>query len=196
MSTATALTSAWASAARARTSAHTDEAAIAATAITAGHEPGGDASRRGAGSARGCAAPRSPAARSARAACRAPTRSARITKLPVPLTVRAGDAVAGALLDRHRLAGDHRLVDGARVPRGRRRRPAPSRRAARADASPTCTSRERDVALRAVRRRRGARSSGRGRAARGSRRRSRCARAARAPGRAARASMITAAASK
>ena len=43
--------------------------------------------RRAAGWARGCAAPRSRARRCARAASRAPTRSARITKPPVPLSV-------------------------------------------------------------------------------------------------------------
>ena len=44
----------------------------------------------------------------------------------------AGHRVAGRLLDRDRLAGDHRFVDRASCPRRRRRRPAPSRRAARA----------------------------------------------------------------
>ena len=58
------------------------------------HEVAATPCRRAAGSARGCAAPRPPCGRSARAACRAPTRSARITKLPVPLTVAAGHAVA------------------------------------------------------------------------------------------------------
>ena len=42
-----------------------------------------------------------------------PTRSARMTKLPVPLTVAPVTLSAGALLDRHRLAGDHRFIDRA-----------------------------------------------------------------------------------
>ena len=43
----------------------------------------------------------------------APTRSARMTRVPVPLRVAAGHAVAVSLLDGNRLAADHRLVDGA-----------------------------------------------------------------------------------
>ena len=50
---------------------------------------------------------------------------------PVPLTVPPTTLVARTLLDRHRLAGHHRFVDGAR-PRARRRPPEPSRRVARA----------------------------------------------------------------
>jgi hypothetical protein len=60
----------------------------------------------------------------------APTRSARMTRLPLPLSVPPMTR-SPALLDRHRLAGEHRLVD-ARAPRPPRRRPAPSRPAARA----------------------------------------------------------------
>ena len=44
-----------------------------------------------------------------------PTRSARRTKVPVPLTVPPISFLAGAFLDRDRLAGDHRLVDGTRA---------------------------------------------------------------------------------
>ena len=39
-----------------------------------------------------------------------PTFSARITRLPLPLSVAPMSFVAGTLLHRHRLAGDHRLV--------------------------------------------------------------------------------------
>ena len=55
------------------------------------------------------------ARRSARAASRAPTRSARITQRAGAVDGRADDAVARRLLDRDRLAGDHRLVDRARA---------------------------------------------------------------------------------
>ena len=44
---------------------------------------------------------------------------------------RAGDLVAGPLLDRDRLAGEQRLVDGAGRPPRRRRRSRPSRRGGR-----------------------------------------------------------------
>ena len=44
----------------------------------------------------------------------------------------AGHLVAGGLLHRERLAGDHGLVDAASVPRAPRRPPAPCRRDARA----------------------------------------------------------------
>ena len=97
--------------------------------------------RRAAGSARGCAAPRRPCCTICASSVSAPTRSARITSEPVPLTVPPISAVAGALLDRHRLAGDHRLVDRARALERRRRRPGPSRRAARAGDRPTARPR-------------------------------------------------------
>ena len=61
-----------------------------------------------------------------------PIFSARITRLPLLLMVAPMSAIAGALFHRHRLAGEHRLVDGASVPRQRRRRPAPSRPGERA----------------------------------------------------------------
>ena len=43
-----------------------------------------------------------------------PTRSARMTKLPVPLTVPPVTLIAGRLLDRHRLARNHGFIDRAR----------------------------------------------------------------------------------
>ncbi len=43
----------------------------------------------------------------------APTRSARMTKVPVPLIVPPRDMAARYLLDGDRLARDHRLVHGA-----------------------------------------------------------------------------------
>ena len=167
-----------------------------ATSEHGGHEPGRRRRRPAAGSARGCAAPRRPSARSARAACRAPTRSARITKLPVPLTVPPVTLVAGRLLDRDRLAGDHRFVDGAaalehdavdrHLLAGPHAQPV-ARRAPRSSGTSASLPSARD---RRARRRREAeqradRAAGAG-----------CARAARAPGRAAPASTITAAASK
>ena len=75
---------------------------------------------------------RPPSARSATAACRAPTFSARMTKPPVWLSVPPMTLAPDFLGHRHRLAGDHRLVDRRRGLRSPRRRPAPSRRAARA----------------------------------------------------------------
>ena len=42
-----------------------------------------------------------------------PTRSARMTKLPVPLTVAPVTLLAGRFLGRHRLAGDHGFIDRA-----------------------------------------------------------------------------------
>ncbi len=44
-----------------------------------------------------------------------PTRSARMTKEPERVHRRADDPVAGRLLDRQRLAGEHRLVDRGRA---------------------------------------------------------------------------------
>ena len=69
--------------------------------------------RRAAGSARASAAPRRPSRRSAPAACRCRPARRASQSCRCALTVRAGDLVAGRLLDRHRLAGDHRLVDRA-----------------------------------------------------------------------------------
>ena len=95
------------------------EPAPRATKVSAGdrhhrrHEPAGD--RVGEPLDRRAAALRlgRPSATICASSVSAPTRSARMTKLPVPLTVRADHPVAGALLDRHRLAGHHRLVDRA-----------------------------------------------------------------------------------
>ena len=42
-----------------------------------------------------------------------PTRSARIRSVPVPLMVAPMTRLPGCFVDRHRLAGHHRLVDGA-----------------------------------------------------------------------------------
>ena len=67
--------------------------------------------RPAAGSARGCAAPRRPSARSARPACRRrPSRPAS-TKPPLQVDRAADHLVARPLGDRHRLAGEQRLVD-------------------------------------------------------------------------------------
>ena len=103
-----------------------------ATAITAGtKQPETVSARRWIGARLRCAS-RDHAATIWASSVSAPTRSARMTKLPVPLTVPPMTWSPGALLDRHRLAGDHRFVDRAVRPRARRRRPAPSRRAGRA----------------------------------------------------------------
>ena len=101
----------------------------------------------GAGSARGSAGPRRPCGRSGRAAC--PGRRARPASRsrPAPLTVPPVTRSPGRLLDGHRLAGDHRLVDGAAPLERRRRRPgtrSPGRTRSR---SPTTTSVERHVLL-------------------------------------------------
>ena len=56
-----------------------------------------------------------------------------MTKLPVPLTVPPVTRVAGLLLDRDRLAGDHRLVDRAAALDDDAVHRNSSRRAARAD---------------------------------------------------------------
>ena len=74
------------SAARARTGPRRGRSA-SAIADHRQHEPVATRGRPGAASARASAAPARPAARSARAPCRAPTCSARITRLPVPLCV-------------------------------------------------------------------------------------------------------------
>ena len=153
--------------------------------------------RRAAGWARGCAAPRPPCGRSGRASVSRADALGAHHEAAGAVDGAAGDPAARRLLDRDRLAGHHRLVDGARALEHHavdRHRLA---RAARAGGRPGCTSLERDVLLAAVRARSrravfGARPS----SARMAPRRLRCARAARAPGRAARASVITAAASK
>ena len=88
--------------------------------------------RPAAESARACAALRRPSGRSARAASSSPTRSARMTNDAGAVHRAAGDAIAGVLLDGHRLASDHRLVDDAVALRRRRRPPGPFRRAGRA----------------------------------------------------------------
>ena len=69
--------------------------------------------RPGAGSARGCAAPRRPCGRSARAACRCRPDRRESRATPVVLMVPPVTAIAGFLLRRDRFAGDHRFVDGA-----------------------------------------------------------------------------------
>ena len=104
--------------------------------------------------------------------------------VPVPLTVPPVTALAARLLDRDRLAGDHRLVDRARALDDDAVDRAPSRRAGRAAGR----RRARARAARpppSRRRRSAAPSSAPGRAAPGSPRSCGCARAARAPGRAA-----------
>ena len=58
---------------------------------------------------------RAPSARFAPASCRAPTFSARMTKLPVLIERAADDAGARRFHHRHGFAGDHRFVD-RRVP--------------------------------------------------------------------------------
>ena len=114
ISTATALTSACARRGSGPKSAHDDErddarrrSRPARTSRTR--------CRPAAGSARAIAAPRRPCATICASSVSLPTRSARITKLPVPLTVPPVTRSPGRFLDRHRLAGDHRLVDGARA---------------------------------------------------------------------------------
>ena len=167
-----------------------------AIASTAGTNQADDTCRRGAGSARGCAAPRRPSARSAPAACRAPTRSARMTKPPVPLTVAAGDARSPAVFSTG--IGSPVTIDSSTLLRpssddavDRHLLAGPD---AQAIADRTWSSGTSASLPSSARRR--APSSARDRAARGCARRSGCARAAPAPGRAAPASMITAAASK
>ena len=89
--------------------------------------------RPAAGSGRGCAGPRPPCrtiwASSVSRADRARPAS---RSAPVPLTVPPITRSPGVLLDRDRLAGDHRLVDRARPFERPRRRPGPSRPAGRA----------------------------------------------------------------
>ena len=115
ISTATALTSACASRGSGPTSAQTtnvdDRDRDRPPARTSR-----DTGRPAAGSARATALRLADhARRSARAACRARRARPASRTLPVPLTVPPVTRLAGALLDRHRLAGDHRLVDGARA---------------------------------------------------------------------------------
>ena len=116
----------------------------------------------------------------------APVRSTFMSKLPVPLSVPPVTASPGRLLDRHRLAGEQRLVDGAPPVDD----DAVDRHlVAGADAEDVA---DRDVAERHLgrwrRRRRSERRLRRaGRGARGWRRRSARGRAAPAPGRGGRA---------
>ena len=131
ISTATALTSAWARRGSGPSSAQATNVSDG-DRTTAGTNQRGRRGRPAAGSARGCAGPRRPSRRSARAACRCRRARRASRSVPVPLTVPPVTRSAGRLLDRHRLAGDHRLVDRAARPRARRRRPGPSRRAGRA----------------------------------------------------------------
>ena len=112
ISTATALTSACASRGSGPDSAQTTKVSTA-TAITAGHEARATRDRPGAGWARGCAGPRRPCWTICASSVSAPTRSARITKRAGAVDRAADHASPGRLLDRDRLAGDHRLVDRA-----------------------------------------------------------------------------------
>ena len=108
ISTATALTRAWASRGSGPSSAHAANV-TAATATTAGTNTAATRSAtRWIGARERWASQTSATMCASRVS--APTRSARITKLPVALTVRAGDLASRGLLDRDRLAGDHRLV--------------------------------------------------------------------------------------
>ena len=85
----------------------------AATSDHRRHEVRRRPDRRAAESARACAAPRRPSARSARAACRCRRARAVITSVPLTVDRAADHAVARLLVDRDRLAGDHRFVDRA-----------------------------------------------------------------------------------
>ena len=139
ISTATALTSASARRGGGPHSAPRRRRPASRRSTTAGTKYDARRDRPAAGSARGCAAPRRPSGRSAPAACRAPTRSARTSSVPVVLMVPPVTRAPGSFSDRDRLAGHHRFVDGAApvdddavdrhasrpAGRGRRRRPAP-----------------------------------------------------------------------
>ncbi len=111
ISTATALTSACASRGSGPTDAQTAKV-TAATAITAGtNQPATVSASRWIGARDRCA---SPTRRTIRASSVSlPTRSPRMMTLPVPFTVPPVTRLSGRLLDRDRLAGHHRLVDGA-----------------------------------------------------------------------------------
>ena len=136
------------------------------------------------GSARGCAAPRPPWRRSARACVSAPTLARLHDEAAGPVERAAGHGRARGLLDRHRLAGQHRLVDGDSA---FDHHAVDRHGLAGAHAQPVADldGVERHLGLRGRPRRSGARSWAPGRAARGSRRRSARAPAAPAPGRAA-----------
>ena len=109
MSTEMATTSALASAGGGPITAQTMNATTAMTS-TAEHEPARDLVGQlldGRARARGLAHH----LHDAREQRVRPDRSARIRNEPVWFTVPASDLDAGALLDRYRLAGEHRLVD-------------------------------------------------------------------------------------
>ena len=91
--------------------------ASTATAITGRDEPARRPGRRGAGWARGCAAPRRPSGRCAPAWCRARPCSARMTSAPVWLSVPPIDRRAGLL---------RRPASTRRSPSTRRRSSRPS----------------------------------------------------------------------
>ena len=97
-----------------------------------GHEPAGDRRRRGAGSVRASAAPRPPWRRCGPAWCPSPTRSARMTSAPVPLTVPPITRSPGCFATGIDSPVTIDFVDGARCLRAPRHRPARCRRAARA----------------------------------------------------------------
>jgi hypothetical protein len=108
ISTATALISACASRGSGRRPAHTANVTTA-TPITAGtNQPATASASFWIGARLRCAS--APCARSARGSVSAPTRSARITSVPVPFTV-APVTRSPRSCDRDRLARDHRLVD-------------------------------------------------------------------------------------
>ena len=111
ISTATALTSAWASRGSGPTRFQTTKATTA-TSTTAGTNQAETLSASAwIGARERCASA------TMRTICDSivsrPTRSARISRLPVPLTVAPVTLLAGHLLDRHRLAADHRFIDRA-----------------------------------------------------------------------------------
>ena len=108
--------------------------------------------RPGAGSARGCAGPRPPCGRSARAASRRPTRSARITKAPGAVDGAADDAGSPGIFSTG--IGSPVTIDSSTALRPSRTTPStgtfsPGRTRSR---SPTATSVERHVLFRARRR--------------------------------------------
>ena len=69
--------------------------------------------RQAPGSARASAAPSATMATTWASVVSAPVRSTRMSKLPVPFSVPPVTRSPASLLDRHRLAGQHQLIDGA-----------------------------------------------------------------------------------
>ena len=111
----------------------------------------------------------------------APTRSARISRLPVPLTRAADDLGCRLLLHRDRFAGDHGLIDARCGPRRRRRPPAAFSPGRTRSTVAGLHQFQRHVLLPGRRAGPAAPSSGPGRAAGGRRRWSGCAPAVPAP---------------